>query len=76
MYILKFANTNASAVFSRQCEERNLVNMDTVVFKFTFFTKTVIVYLCFMHKYMLVRKDMEVHEYKIFSNIALRRKLN
>jgi hypothetical protein len=29
-----------------------------------------------MHKYMLVEKDMEVHEYKIFSNIALRRKLN
>lgn len=43
---------------------------------YIFFTKTVIVYLCFMHKYMLVEKDMEVHEYKIFSNIALRRKLN
>lgn len=52
LYILKFANTNLSAVFSRQCEERNLVDMDTVVFKFTFFVKTVIVYLCFMHKYM------------------------
>ena len=72
LYILKFAKMNLSAVFSRQCEERSVmeVHLNTVVFMFT-----VIVYVCLMHKYMLVRKYMEVHEYEIFSNIILRHKL-